>query len=36
MNTPPLSGLKLGEAFYWEAVRPLLDLHFPDLPTPPP
>jgi hypothetical protein len=32
MNTPPLSGLKLGEAFYWEAVRPLLDLHFPDLP----
>ena len=32
MNTPPLSGLKLGEAFYWEAVRPLLTQHFPDLP----
>jgi len=32
MRASPLPGLKLGEAFYWEAVRPLLDLHFPSLP----
>lgn len=32
MNAPPLPGLKLSEAFYQEAVRPLLDLHFPNLP----
>jgi len=25
-------GLKLCEQFYWEAVRPILDRHFPDLP----
>lgn len=27
-----LPGLKLSEAFYWEAVRPILDAHFPNLP----
>jgi len=25
-------GLQLSERFYWEAVRPILDAHFPDLP----
>lgn len=32
MGAPSLPGLKLSEAFYWEAVRPLLELHVPDLP----
>jgi hypothetical protein len=27
-----MPGLDLGERFYWEAVRPILDRHFPDLP----
>ncbi len=30
-NPPTLTGLRLCERFYWEAVRPLLDDHFPDL-----
>lgn len=32
MGEPFLPGLKLSGAFYWEAVRPLLDEHFPRLP----
>lgn len=32
MSAPFLPGLKLGKAFYWEAVRPLVDMHFPKLP----
>src|SRR5262245_31492410 len=27
-----IPGAKLCEQFYWEAVRPILDAHFPDLP----
>jgi hypothetical protein len=27
-----ISGAKLCEQFYWEAVRPILDIHFPGLP----
>ncbi|MBE0696423.1 MAG: hypothetical protein IH586_05820, partial [Anaerolineaceae bacterium] len=26
-----IPGLALSEAYYWEAVRPILDTHFPDL-----
>jgi hypothetical protein len=32
MGEPFLPGLKLSKAFYWEAVRPLLDERFPRLP----
>ncbi len=27
-----IPGLQLSQAFYWEAVRPILDAHFPNLP----
>jgi hypothetical protein len=29
---PFVKGLKLSECFYWEAVRPILDQHFPTVP----
>lgn len=32
MGASPLPGLQLSKLFYWEAVRPLLDVHFPNLP----
>jgi hypothetical protein len=32
MHISPLPGLQLSERFYWEAVRPLMDSHFPALP----
>jgi hypothetical protein len=31
LNTPASPGLRLSRAFYWEAVRPLLDQHFANL-----
>ena len=32
METPDfIPGLKLSEMYYWEAVKPILDRHFPDL-----
>ena len=32
MGRPFVKGLKLSELFYWEAVRPILDEHYPGLP----
>lgn len=32
LNGAPINGIRLSERFYWEAVRPLIDQHYPRLP----